>query len=286
MSYTSYDFPHTHFYDDDLRELIEMYTKIKNDVDELKSWSEKHEGEYYELLGRVVRLEGEIADFKAEIESEFDQLKNGLEQYIFEQVQEALGELIIDIGNLQSQIDSLRSDLTRGLLEVRSLIDAGDQVTMDWVEVRLEEFKKSIPDLTTINVFNPVQGRITSIQIAIDDLYNTSRTGALTAYEYDTMELEAGEYDALLISAYDYDNYAKDIFGRWGIYKNPLYYMNSPFTGEYVTIITVINELAYLHRSDALTAQEYDIKELTASDYDNYELTAFEYDWSGKTLLA
>ena len=67
MSYTSYDFPHTHFYDDDLRELIEMYTKIKNDVDELKSWSEKHEGEYYELLGRVVRLEGEIADFKAEI---------------------------------------------------------------------------------------------------------------------------------------------------------------------------------------------------------------------------
>ena len=123
------------------------------------------------------------------------------------------------------------------------------------------------------------------IQEAVDDLYTLARPNGLTAGEYDAMQLTAAQYDALDISAFDYDNYARDIFGQRGLYKNPLFYMNSPFTGLYVPITTVINELAHLHKADALTAAEYDALDLTASDYDNYELTAYDFDWSGKLLL-
>lgn len=68
------------------------------------------------------------------------------------------------------------------------------------------------------------------------------------------------------------------------VYNLPL--MPSPLTGEDVTVFQAINELAQLMRDNALTATEYDAKNLTASAYDARALTAFQYDWHGKTLLA
>ena len=51
MSYTNFDFPNTHFYDTDLRELIYKVTKILKTVDELDAWKSEHEKEYKELKG-------------------------------------------------------------------------------------------------------------------------------------------------------------------------------------------------------------------------------------------
>lgn len=49
MSYTDYDFPHSHFYDDDLRELIKMYKTLTKDVEVLNAWKETHQEEYEAL---------------------------------------------------------------------------------------------------------------------------------------------------------------------------------------------------------------------------------------------
>ena len=49
MSYTDYDFPGTHYYDTDLREVIHKVTKILKTVEELDAWKEEHEKEYEEL---------------------------------------------------------------------------------------------------------------------------------------------------------------------------------------------------------------------------------------------
>ena len=49
MSYTDYDFPGTHYYDTDLRELIFKVTKILKTVAELDEWKEEHEKQYEEL---------------------------------------------------------------------------------------------------------------------------------------------------------------------------------------------------------------------------------------------
>lgn len=285
MSYTQYDFPHTHFYDSDLRELIEMYNKLESEYDGLVAWKNQHESEYSDLLSRVSALESEITSFEERIQEEFDSLKNGLEAYIYEQVHEALSQIIIEVGDIREAIIQLREDLTREIFELQGNLISQDKMLRNWVEARLDQFIEEIPDLTTINVWNPVRGALTSVQIAINDLYDLARVGGLTALEYDSMQLTASEYDALNLSAYDYDNYARDILGQAGIFKNPLYYMNSPFTGEYVPITTVINELAHLHKADALTASEYDALNLSAADYEAYDLTAFDYDWSGKILL-
>ena len=280
-----FEFPHTRTYDSDLGWLIKEVQKISDEYKSLIDWKNSHEAEYSELLNRVTALESEINTFEAQIQEEFESLKNGLESYIYEQIHEALSQLIIELGDVREEIIQLRSDVTRALIDLEGDLRAQDQMLRNWVNARLEQFIAEIPDLTTINVWNPVRGALTSVQIAIDDLYSLGRSGGLTASEYDAMQLTASEYDTLDLTAYEYDNYAKDILGQRGIFKNPLYYMNSPFTGEYVPIITVINELAHLHKSDALTASEYDALDLSAADYDAYDLTAFDYDWSGKLLL-
>lgn len=49
MSYTEFDFPHTHFYDTDLRELLCKITKLLKTVEDLVAWRAKHEKEYAQL---------------------------------------------------------------------------------------------------------------------------------------------------------------------------------------------------------------------------------------------
>ena len=81
------------------------------------------------------------------------------------------------------------------------------------------------------------------------------------------------------LTAYEYDNYGKL---RLGIGINLI---RSPFDGTYQSTETLIWQLAGLHKN-ALTAQEYDDKELEAETYDLLALSAYDYDWNGKTLIA
>lgn len=95
---------------------------------------------------------------------------------------------------------------------------------------------------------DPFTGLYSRVQVVIYELANLHRD-ALTAAEYDTLELTAEEYDNLLLTAYIYDWYGIILFG------------------------------------DALTASEYDALELTAAEYDAKRLDAFQYDVYGKLLL-
>lgn len=285
MSYF-FEFPHTRTYDSDLGWLIKTVQEISDQYQSLVEWMETHEEDYQGLLSRVTNLENTISTFQSDIDNRFDTLQNQLEEEIFQQIQAALAAINTDLTEFRVQLTWLRDDLERAILDLNSLVEADRAYMIAYIEARLQAFIDSIPDLTTVNVFNPVRGETTSIQIAVDDLYDHGRSEALTALEYDSIGLTASEYDSLLLSAYDYDNYGKTLIQLSGFYKNPWHYMTSPFTGEYVPLETVINELASLHKDDALTATEYDTLDITATYYDALDLTAYDYDWHGKTLVS
>lgn len=59
----------------------------------------------------------------------------------------------------------------------------------------------------------------------------------------------------------------------------------NPMTGESEPIQLVLNYMANLLRSDALTASEYDAAELTATAYDALDLTAYNFDNFGKNYI-
>lgn len=282
---SNFEFPHTRTYDSDVGWLIKTVKDIGDEYAALVAWQTQHETDYIDLLHRVDALDSALDTTIAAINAEFEALKTGLEEEINTQISIALAQLSIDLGEIRAQITSLRDDLTRATLELNGLITANRDYLMEYIEERLQAFINSIPDLTTVNVLNPVRGYITSIQIAINDLYDLGRSEALTALEYDTLGLTASEYDSLQLTAYDYDNFGRSLIESSGYYRNPNHYMTSPFTGEYVRLEVVINELASLHKTDALTAAEYDALDITATYYDGLDLTAYDYDWNGKTLV-
>lgn len=284
-----FEFPHTRTYDSDLGWLIETVKKLYESEgafeEYARAWITNHEADYSQLLTRVDLIQSEMQNFEAQMDARFDTLKNELDAYIFSAVHEAVSDIIVDLGDLRNEILQLRSDTTREIIEITSLVNANSIILKDYLNAKLEEFLHSLPDLENIIVWNPIKGKETTINQALSDLYTISRTDGLTAQEYDSIELTAEDYDNLELTAFEYDTYAKATLGRWGIYKNPLYYMYSPFSGEYVPITSVINQLASFHMDGAITAGDYDAKEITAGDYDALELTAYDYDFHASTLL-
>lgn len=195
-------------------------------------------------------------------------VNNSLELYH----KQVLLELNATTANLTSFVNSQ-------LLTLRKYVDSQDNYILSELRYQIELLKNSFPDLTTVYVKSPYTGKIITIQEAIDELWNNLKVYALTADEYDRQMWSAEEYDNFKLTAYQYDYFAKQF-----IYKNPELYMFSPFTGEYVFYQEVIEGLVTLHRTNALTATEYDTLALTATTYDNKTITAYTYDWNGKTI--
>ena len=62
-----------------------------------------------------------------------------------------------------------------------------------------------------ITVYDPTTGVISPLQTVIDNLYGSTRDDALSATEYDALDLTATDYDAYDLTAFDYDKYGKSL---------------------------------------------------------------------------
>lgn len=62
-----------------------------------------------------------------------------------------------------------------------------------------------------ISVFNPTAGEYQPLQEVINSLFEQGRDNALTATEYDGLELTATEYDGEELTAFDYDKNGKTL---------------------------------------------------------------------------
>lgn len=63
MSYTDFDFPHTHMYDSDLREILCKLKKLIPTVESLLKWKDDFEDEYNEFLKFISDIEsGNLPD--------------------------------------------------------------------------------------------------------------------------------------------------------------------------------------------------------------------------------
>ena len=62
-----------------------------------------------------------------------------------------------------------------------------------------------------ITVYDPTTGTQSPLQTVLDNIYNSGRSEALTATEYDELELTATEYDAEELTALQYDQSGKTL---------------------------------------------------------------------------
>lgn len=89
-----------------------------------------------------------------------------------------------------------------------------DQLAKGYADTALQESKDYTDDavLDYTMMINPITGVYEDVRNVVDDIVSYFHTSdALTAAEYDALDLTAGAYDAYDISAYDYDFSGKTI---------------------------------------------------------------------------
>lgn len=226
---------------------------------------------YEEITGMEDRLKSYIDDELSDITEKWQaMLDNELAE--FEKQQDE---------KLDNAIQAMREENAETLAEIYALIEAISKHVQEldswykaYVDSKIAEVIKLIPEITSVMVVCPVDGKVEPIQDALFHIYDALRYGALTALEFDTLNLTAGEFDEKGITAFCFDLYGKCIL--WP-HLRP-FHMFSPFTGEFVPVRVVVEMLAALHRN-GFTAQAFDNLELTAQEFDEKELTAYTFDW-------
>ena len=289
-------YPYTDFHELNLDWLLETYQEIVDHVNELLTWKTTHTAEYNQAMQRLIAVENEIDTFEQRIEAEFAQLVasqqeafdnlvaqtnielEALKREMRAEMQSMMNEFELLKSELHQEMINIKFFLERELINIRNSVTANNDYIMNYVETTLQDFMDHFVHVFT--VYNPVQGKRTGLQQAINDLYDFARYYALTAFQYDSLGLTASEYDNKDLTALEYDQRGYILLE----YPDENWYMISPFTGQYSKVKTVVYELSELHK-DALTATEYDALELDADTYDAYEISAYDYDWSGKSIL-
>ena len=123
-------------------------------------------------------------------------------------------ELLAEFENLRADFDALEDKITASVqaqfdafeVEVRNLITATQNYLIaytDSAEARLQGQIEAI-QVGDINVIDPTTGVLSPIQTVINNIAGSS-ADALTASEYDALNLTATAYDNYDITAYDYD---------------------------------------------------------------------------------
>lgn len=146
-------------------------------VNENTAVAERYETLLREIEEEVNRLEQEYLEFKESIENEID-----------ERFAKLTGQLTVYI---ESQIAVLRYE----------------------IEQKYQELNKKIDDIIAgdIKIYDPTTGLLSPIQVVVNNIFDMNRQNAITAGEFDGLELTATEFDSYEITAFNFDVNAKEI---------------------------------------------------------------------------
>lgn len=139
----------------------------------------------------ITNYTGKIEEIEAEITSLREEMKN-FETEVNNNITTRFNQIVIE----------LNSAIATALTQANAYTD----VRFDLLEQELREI-----EVGRITVYDPTTGILSPIQVVIDNLYNSSRQNALTATEYDALELTATAYDAYQLTALEYDQNGKSL---------------------------------------------------------------------------
>lgn len=305
-------YPYTDFHELNADFLLTSYQKIIDEVNEVIDWVNNHQIEYEEAIRRLEAVENEIDTFEAQINEAFAQLKADIDadfaqqkaelaqalaeteaevarqiEILTQEVEQAIASFDVRFNELDSyiraQLVSVKLQVNEALAQLDQRILDNNEFIFDYVENRLDQFIHDFPTIIGIQVYNPIRGTYTSLQKAIDDLYDVSCVEGITALQFDSLDLTALELDSLDFTAEEFDQHSYAILG----YPDPRYYMYDPFTGEMTLIKTVVSELAALHTDeDSVDCTEFDVSiDMDCDTFDATDITAFGFDWYSETIL-
>ena len=131
-----------------------------------------------------------------------------------EEIEAELTALRAEMTTFEEQTTaSINAQFNQIKLELQSMIATALIQANAYTDAIAEALRAEIREISVgqIIVFDATIGTYNSLQATLDNLYNVSRTEALTATEYDALELSATDYDAYELTAQDYDRQGKTL---------------------------------------------------------------------------
>lgn len=164
----------------DVEYLLGILKKLNEVIKQVNSNTEfidKYSGKIEEIEAEITSLRNEMTEFEAQVNS-----------------------------NIQQQFATIR-------LELQAMIATALNQANAYTDLVAEGLEQDIQNIAIgqITVYDPTTGQVESLQMVIDNLYNASREEAITASEFDSLELTASDYDGFEISAMSYDQKGKTI---------------------------------------------------------------------------
>lgn len=144
------------------------------------------------------------------------EIQEFLEKYEdqYEEIQEMMRELIVSINTRFEQIETeLENKFNALTSQVLSLIDNNYTILKNYIDGKYDELDYKIEHISIDNVIlrDPTTGEYSNIQVVINNIFNTFNVDALSASEFDALDLTATAFDAYQITAYEFDTQGKTI---------------------------------------------------------------------------
>lgn len=141
-------------------------------------------------------------------------LCNFLEKEVLPQVeisQSIVEEIETAFANLKNEIENQLDDFELRINEVKVYSDAQNDILKAILEQQIRQLNTRFDNIpATLIVYNPTNGEQDTLQKTLNDIYSGARIGALTASEYDTLQLTASTYDNYQLTASQYDMNGKE----------------------------------------------------------------------------
>lgn len=147
---------------------------------------------FYKYLHELTTATKELGEEVEEVKTDMSNLEDEVNQKI-DDINELLAEYDIKIERIRNE---LYTYINGEIVNLRNYVDTQDNL--------LNEKIQQI-EIGNINIFDPTTGLYSPLQIVIDNLYDMNRANALTASEYDGLELSASAYDGYDLTARQYD---------------------------------------------------------------------------------
>ncbi len=162
-------------------------------------------------LNDVITLVNELQEQLDNIDINFDELQQQIDT-INEGIY-VINQNITNLENTKADKTEVQSQLSDLELELKALIASNYNTLKEYVDEQDAYLQYQIDhfNIDNITILDPTTGVYSPIQVVIDNIYDQTRDEAITAGEYDALELTATEYDAKEITAFNYDRYGKTI---------------------------------------------------------------------------
>lgn len=131
-----------------------------------------------------------------------------------EEIEAEIAALREEMANFENEVnENIATQFAALKIELQAMLATALTQANAYTDARAAQLEQEIQEISVGNItlYDPTTGVLSPLQTVIDNVYGSSREDALTASEYDGLEITASTYDGYEISAFNYDKYGKSL---------------------------------------------------------------------------